>query len=374
MIASILPRIQLSSFKRAAARWTPAAPPEFAMSVESAPSGSPGIFVEWFDFGDRGRSRISPDEIPSHVAAGRFVWIDVDVGQTNVEALRRQIGGHCGDLGDFAAAHAAAHAAAPRRCQSQLFRNNDLIHMRIVNASIDAAKGGRESPPADVLDVVVGSSFLATIRTGDSTILTAVRRDYGRDFEQHATTPSFLIYEIWSRQVEAFLTTENRLEDAVEDLRILLNEAADDVGLTRMSEVSEALVMLRNHVLPARRLLEELVSRRTNLISESTLDFLGRMIGRLDNLLADIGSNREILESAMQLSLTRVTFRTNQTMNRLSVVSTIFLPLTFICGVYGMNFAVMPEIHWQNGYLYFWLLVAVITGTMWAGLRRARLL
>ena len=109
-------------------------------------------------------------------------------------------------------------------------------------------------------------------------------------------------------------------------------------------------------------------------MSRSTLDFLGQMIGMLDNLMADIGSNREILESAISLSLTRVTFRTNQTMNRLAVVSTIFLPLTFICGVYGMNFDVMPEIRWQNGYLYFWLLVAVITGTMWLGLRRARLL
>ena len=343
------------------------------MADETVSSGSPGIHVEWFDFGDRRRGRIAPEEISSHVAAGRFVWIDVDLRQTNAETLRGQIGGLCGegvDLGDFA----AAHAAAPRRCHSQLLRNNDLIHMRIVNASIDAAKGGRASPPAEVLDVVVGHSFLATIRTGVSTILTAVRCDYSRDFEQHASTPSFLIYEIWSRQVEAFLVTENRLEDAVEDLRHLLNESADEVGLTRMSEVSDALVMLRNHVLPARRLLEELVSRRTHLISKSTLDFLGQMIGMLDNLMADIGSNREILESAMNLSLTRVTFRTNQTMNRLAVVSTIFLPLTFICGVYGMNFDVMPEIRWQNGYLYFWLLVAVITGTMWLGLRRARLL
>jgi len=343
------------------------------MADETIPFESPGIHVEWFDFGDRSRGRITPEEISSHVAAGRFVWIDVDLRQTSAETLRQQIGGQCGegvDLGDFA----AAHAAAPSRCHSQLLRNNDLIHMRIVNASIDATKGGRETPPADVLDVVVGNSFLVTIRTGVSTILTAVRRDYSHDFEQHASTPSFLIYEIWSRQVEAFLATENRLEDAVEDLRHLLNESADDVGLTRLSEVSDALVMLRNDALPARRLLEELVSRRTNLISRSTLDFLGQMIGMLDNLMADIGSNREILESAMSLSLTRVTFRTNQTMNRLAVVSTIFLPLTFICGVYGMNFDVMPEIRWQNGYLYFWLLVAVITGTMWLGLRRARLL
>lgn len=343
------------------------------MAAETVPSGSPGILVEWFDFGDHSRGKISPEEISSRVAAGQFVWIDVDLRQTDAETLRRRIGGQCGegvDLGDFA----AAHAAAPRRCHSRLFRNDDLIHMRIVGAPIEATKDRRESPRADVLDVVVGKSFLATILMGDSMIMTAVRRDYGRDFKHYASTPSFLIYEIWSRQVEAFLATENRLEDAVEDLRRLLNESADEVGLTRMSEVSDRLVMLRNHALPARRLLEELVSRRTDLISESTLDFLGQMIGMLDNLMADIGSNREILESAMHLSLTRVTFRTNQTMNRLAVVSTIFLPLTFICGVYGMNFDVMPEIRWQNGYLYFWLLVAVITGTMWLGLRRARLL
>ena len=204
------------------------------MADETIPFESPGIHVEWFDFADRSRGRITPEEISSHVAAGRFVWIDVDLRQTSSETLRQQIGGQCGegvDLGDFA----AAHAAAPRRCHSQLLRNNDLIHMRIVNASIDATKGGRESPPADVLDVVVGNSFLATIRTGASTILTAVRRDYSHDFAQHASTPSFLIYEIWSRQVEAFLATENRLEDAVEDLRHLLNESADDVGLTRVS-------------------------------------------------------------------------------------------------------------------------------------------
>ena len=347
--------------------------PECAMSVETFPAGSPGILVEWFDFGDRSRGMIAPADISRHVAAGRFVWIDVDLRQTNAETLRRQIGGQCGegaDLGDFA----AAHAAAPRRCHSQLHRNNDLIHMRIVDAAIGVAAGGRDLPQSKPLDVVVGKFFLATIRTGDSAILQAVRRDYGRDFEQHASSPSFLIYEIWSRQVEAFLATENRLEDAVEDLRHSLNESADEAGLTRMSEVSDALVMLRNHALPARRLLEELVSRRTNLISESTLAFLGQMIGMLDNLMADIGSNREILESAMHLSLTRVTFRTNQTMNRLAVVSTIFLPLTFLCGIYGMNFEAMPEFRWQHGYVYFWMLTAAISGTMWLALRRARLL
>ena len=98
------------------------------------------------------------------------------------------------------------------------------------------------------------------------------------------------------------------------------------------------------------------------------------MIGTLERLLADITANREILESAMNFSLTVMTHRTNLTMNRLAVVSTIFLPLTFLCGVYGMNFEIMPETEWVHGYKMFWIVSAIITTTLTFVLRKARLL
>ncbi len=59
---------------------------------------------------------------------------------------------------------------------------------------------------------------------------------------------------------------------------------------------------------------------------------------------------------------------------RLAVVSTISLPLTFLCGVYGMNFEVMPEIRWAHGYIYFWVLSSIVTLTLVVLLRRSRLL
>ena len=103
-----------------------------------------------------------------------------------------------------------------------------------------------------------------------------------------------------------------------------------------------------------RRALDELTSRKTTLVSEATLTFLGGMIDTLERLVSDIAADREILETALNLSLTVMSHRTNQTMNRLAVVSTIFLPLTFICGIYGMNFEGMPEVDWAHGYIYFW--------------------
>jgi Mg2+ and Co2+ transporter CorA len=98
------------------------------------------------------------------------------------------------------------------------------------------------------------------------------------------------------------------------------------------------------------------------------------MIQSLERLLTDIATNREILESALHLSLTVMSHRTNQTMNRLAVVSTIFLPLTFLCGVYGMNFAAIPETSWKYGYLYFWGISSLITAVLVWFLRRSRLL
>jgi magnesium transporter len=69
-----------------------------------------------------------------------------------------------------------------------------------------------------------------------------------------------------------------------------------------------------------------------------------------------------------------VSHRTNVVMRRLTVVSVVFLPLTFLCGVYGMNFEFLPELHWRWGYAGFWMLVAgIVTGLLYLS-RRAGLL
>ena len=243
------------------------------------------------------------------------------------------------------------------------------MHIRLVGAR-DTSKTIR----SEVLDIVITEGLLATFSEGSCAVLHAVRRDYIRDFEQHAATPSFLLYEFWDKQIEQFLEVQRHLDEEVEETRLALRISADEATLTKLASVSGRLLALRKRVLPARRVLEELVSRKTTLVSEATLQFMGNMIGTLERLLADITANREILESAMNFSLTVMTHRTNMTMNRLAVVSTIFLPLTFLCGVYGMNFEIMPETEWVHGYKMFWIVSAIITVTLTFVLRKARLL
>jgi magnesium transporter len=69
-----------------------------------------------------------------------------------------------------------------------------------------------------------------------------------------------------------------------------------------------------------------------------------------------------------------VSHRTNRVMNRLTVMSVIFLPLTFLCGIYGMNFKVLPETDWRYGYLFFWVAVLILVSGCVYVLRRLKAL
>lgn len=336
------------------------------MMIRLADTLTAGVCAEFLDFRDRSRGRVGLDDVESQIDRGRYVWIDVDA--TAVEpatvfaALPACWQGH--DL-DRLLADCPAHAEQTAR----LARHDGLLHVVLT--------GGPDVGPeaaGERLDIVLTAGLLLTLHRGPNAVLTAVRRDYVHDFERHATTPSFLVYEIFNEQVEQFLAIQGRLDDDVEAARLALRDEADEAAFGRVAEVADRLLALRRRVLPTRRVLEELVSRKTTLVSEATLGFLGMMIQSLERLLADIAANREILENALNLSLTVMSHRTNQTMNRLAVVSTIFLPLTFLCGVYGMNFPGIPETSWQYGYVFFWAVSASITGTLVWFLRRARLL
>ena len=84
--------------------------------------------------------------------------------------------------------------------------------------------------------------------------------------------------------------------------------------------------------------------------------------------------DRELLSDSLNLYMSLMSHRTNEVMQRLTIVSVVFMPLTFIVGVYGMNFEILPELKWQYGYAYFWLLVLAVVSGLLLLMKRARLL
>jgi magnesium transporter len=189
--------------------------------------------------------------------------------------------------------------------------------------------------------------------------LNRVKRQYHADFVRFAKTPSFLLYEIWDQLLESYLQVQKVMEQRVEALADQLSSGSvsEDV-FSRTAALGADLLHFRKVVLPARAVLADLATRRSHLLSEATQAFLGNMVGTVEHVLQDVLVDRDILSEALNLHVSLMGHRTNQVMRRLTAVSIIFLPLSFLAGVYGMNFRVLPELDWQFGYGYFWLLAA----------------
>jgi magnesium transporter len=332
-------------------------------SLSGSGSIPPGpVTVAEFDFPNKLERTCTFEEACAAMDAGRFVWIDVDASDPD-EALRVFEKLKIVDPQTI-------DSALKNEPSTQHARFEDYIHLVVSGCR---QRGGKFD--LERVDAIIAERFFLTIHKGPVAFLNAVRRDYRSDFVRFARSPSFLVYELWDHLLDNYLSVQKVMEERVEQLQFELSTGVvDDAVFSRISELGADLLHFRKVLLPARTVLTDLSSRRSLFISEATQPFLSNMVGTLEHVLQDLLVDRDILSESLNLYMSVVSHRTNKVMNRLTIVSVVFLPLTFLCGVYGMNFDVLPELHWTYGYLYFWLAVVGIVIVLVGVLRRARLL
>lgn len=331
--------------------------------VSPAPAGPTPTtpFVVELDFDRKTERRIELDRARASMEEGRFVWIDLDVSDGALAKKTVTPLGLCAEeiLDDALTGEPATQSG----------RYDDYLHVVVTGCRLQGQNFDLER-----VDVIVGERFLLTMHRGPVVFLDAVRRVYRADFQRFARSPSFLVYEIWDHLVENYLAVQKRFEERVAKLQSELIGEVDDRVFARVSELGADLLHFRKVVLPARAVLSDLGSRKSIFISEATQPFLTNMVGTIERVLQDLLADRDILNDSLNLYMSMVGHRTNRVMNRLTVVSVIFLPLTFLCGVYGMNFDVLPEVHWRYGYVYFWASTATIVLALLWLMRRNKLL
>lgn len=315
-----------------------------------------------FDFTCKQECQLTFAELSDAMTAGHFLWLDLDV--TNTDEARRVL--RSLNLLD----DEVIEAALTKEPATQHGRYDQYLHL--VVAECRALGSGFE---LSRVDVVLSECLFLTLHRSSVAFLEAVRRDYRRDFVRFAKSPSFLLYEVWDHLLDSYLHVQKLMEERVSELQeALRSEAVEDAVFGRISALGSDLLHFRKIVLPARIVLSDLATRRSELLSETTQSFLGNMVGTVEHVLQDLLVDRDILADALNLHMSLLGHRTNQVMKRLTAVSVVFLPLSFLAGVYGTNFHVLPELEWRYGYAYFWAMaVAVVLGLLTI-LRRARLL
>lgn len=325
-------------------------------------SGGYSITTTALDFSDKTLAVLPATGIDEAVRAGKYVWIDLEY--TDMEAARAALNGLKRIDADL------MEEMFTEEEGMQLSRHPDYMHLALSGCTITA--GGELT--LQRIDTVIHENLFLTVHRGPHAVIDAIKNEYQDDFVRHAHTPSFLIYELWDALVDHYAEIEKHLEREVENLQSELVQDVDDAVFARVSGIGENLLHFRGVLMPARKIITELASRRSHLVSESTQAALNNIAGTLEKVLQDVLVDREILTQSVDLHMSIVSHNTNRAMSKLTVISAIFLPLTFLCGVYGMNFTVFPEIHWRYGYDVFWVTCITIVVVLLIVLRRHRLL
>jgi len=170
----------------------------------------------------------------------------------------------------------------------------------------------------------------------------------------------YLLYRLIDTVVDHYFIVTDYIGEAIEELEGNVLHTPDKDSLHEIQHLKKQLSNLRKSVLPLREVITFLEKDSTDLIEDSTIRYLRDVYEHIIQINDSVESQRDSLASIMDLYLSGVSNQTNQVMQVLTIIATIFIPLTFIVGIYGMNFDFMPELHWKYGYFGIWgIMVAV---------------
>lgn len=272
--------------------------------------------------------------------SGMVNWIDID-GLADVDALRK--------LGEAFGLHPLALEDvlhAPQRPKVEEFANHFFVVAQI------PFWNECEGVKFEQISLFLGPDFLITLQENPIADIFQPVRDRlrtGRGFGR-TRGHDYLLYALLDNVVDRFFPMLESLGESIEELEDELLDQPTQRNLVRLHDLKRALMMIRRNIWPVRELFTTLMRDDCGLVTKETSIFLRDCHDHTIRLMDVVENYRDLTASMMDIYLSGVGMRTNEIMRVLTVMSTIFIPLTFIAGVYGMNFETMPGLKSSAGF------------------------
>jgi magnesium transporter len=182
----------------------------------------------------------------------------------------------------------------------------------------------------------------------------------------------YLLYTLIDSVVDHYVLTLEAMDDSLEELEeaVLADPTRETIGQLHVQR--RRLLQLRRAVLPLRDIVMQLQRDETPMIGADIAMFLHDVQDHLNQVLDMIESDRETVAGLIELYMTHESNRMNEVMKVLTIIATVFIPLTFIAGIYGMNFEYMPELRYAWGYPAILAVMLLVAIAMFIFFRRRR--
>lgn len=172
----------------------------------------------------------------------------------------------------------------------------------------------------------------------------------------------YLAYMLIDLIVDFYYETLDAVWEKIERLEDIVVKRPERIELKNIQIVRRDLIQLRRYMYPVRDVIQSMTSTNSSFFSDQTLLFIRDSYDHSVQVVENLDTYREILTSVMDLYISQLSMKMNEVMKVLTIMSTIFIPLTFIAGIYGMNFEHMPELGWEISYpTGFYSVMGIVT-------------
>ncbi|RMG39959.1 MAG: magnesium and cobalt transport protein CorA [Candidatus Dadabacteria bacterium] len=223
------------------------------------------------------------------------------------------------------------------------------------------------------LSIIIGPGIVLTLQERSGDVFSEVRnRLINGKGRLRKSGPDYLVYALIDAVVDHYFIVIDEISLRIDKLDIEVFSAPHSDTIEELYLLKRRVTDIRSHVSPLRDVLGKFLKAPPDFISEETQVFFRDVYDHLLQVVESVDIQREILSGLVDMYLSVVGNRANETMKVLTIIATIFIPVTFVAGVYGMNFEVMPELKWKFGYAYAWGLMLLIAGVMLIFFKRKR--
>lgn len=215
------------------------------------------------------------------------------------------------------------------------------------------------------VSLVLGKNFVISFQENEGDLFNSIRvrlRDADSRIRKYGS--DYLAYCLMDKIVDEYFIIIESMGTELEDMEDEVSGDPTKEFLQRYNDLKQNGIYLRKSVWPLREVINYMLRGDVSLIKAEVLPYFRDLYDHTIQVIDTTETYRDLFSDIMDLYLSTLSLKMNEVMKVLTIISTIFIPLTFIVGVYGMNFKVMPELDQPYGYYTVWGVMAVIAVSM----------
>lgn len=337
--------------------------PGTLVAVSTTPPQASRITVVDYNQNELHETRIGEiEELLPYRQRDTVTWVNIE-GLGDIEHIRQ--------LGELFGVHPLVLEDIINTHQRPKFEDYDeylFIVLKKIEFPADSLDLGQEQ-----FSILVMKNFVFTFNERPTDNFEAVKQRIRNSKSRFRSLGSdYLTYALMDAVVDSYFGLVDRLDFIIDELEDKLLLEPDSQTLTAIQKLKRQTIFIRRLIVPVRELVSAMLRSDTDLIQERARIYLRDVHDHAIRIAESLETFRDIITGMLDIYLSSISNKMNEVMKVLTIFATLFIPLTFVAGIYGMNFEYMPELKWKWGYPAIWLVFIVTAVSLLLFFRRRK--